>query len=615
MYEETDIVVCGCGPTGALLANYLGQMGVNCIVLEREPDIVTDPRGIVLDDEGIRYLQGVGIYDEVFSEIGDVMERSIFISGDTTDLMKAPFAVTRYATEEGGMGQPGKMCHKQPILEEKLRKALSQYETVELRGSCTVCDISEQDDHVLVGYKNKNGESHTVKAKYIASSDGKTGFTRKQYLEPRGVILEHTTPRYEATWVATNWKLTLPTPETHPHFPLWEKGYTPDQVYDLFFPIDFRFLSNPKRPSVCGRFGKKADRLWRFEYVIFDGERDKTSIDDMKKIVFPYITHPGSKYGLAQESICFPEDCIEVLRCRPFCFSARNCNVWSQGRTIILGDAAHVFPPFGGQGIASGFRDAMALAWRLCVASRDDFKHDPEFFTTWWKERKQQLSKSLKSTVRNGEYVTKMGGIVSWMYEWRYWASQLTPSYRCYLEHGARNITMTKYNYEPGFWFIDSDYCGTLFPQVYCIRLNGSSQVGFTDDIIFGKGRNLFQLVVLVSDGSEIDSIHNNLPDVEALSKGEIAKSEITYLVLDLNCNLVTTHNAARIASAQEFSNSKLCKNRPEPAYYDPHRIQKEMGNNRYVIIRHDKFTFAVCNDSNQLQYSLTSLANLLHSA
>jgi 2-polyprenyl-6-methoxyphenol hydroxylase-like FAD-dependent oxidoreductase len=69
-YETTDVVICGCGPTGALLSAYLSRMSVAHIVLEKETAITTDPRGIALDEDGIRLLQGVGLYDKIYTEIG-----------------------------------------------------------------------------------------------------------------------------------------------------------------------------------------------------------------------------------------------------------------------------------------------------------------------------------------------------------------------------------------------------------------------------------------------------------------------------------------------------------------------------------------------------------------
>lgn len=134
-------------------------------------------------------------------------------------------------------------------------------------------------------------------------------------------------------------------------------------VYDLFFPTEFRFLCNPERPAVCGRFGRPEDRLWRFEFVVASGEDDMemATREKVREVVYPYLTHPGRRYEFVsgktanflrqltvarlKEDIEFPEDCIEVLRSRPFRFSARSCNKWALGRVILCGDAAHVFPP------------------------------------------------------------------------------------------------------------------------------------------------------------------------------------------------------------------------------------------------------------------------------
>lgn len=70
IWETTDVIICGCGPTGALLSVYLGQMSIPNVVLEKEADVTTDPRGIALDEDGIRLLQGAGIYDTIYTQTG-----------------------------------------------------------------------------------------------------------------------------------------------------------------------------------------------------------------------------------------------------------------------------------------------------------------------------------------------------------------------------------------------------------------------------------------------------------------------------------------------------------------------------------------------------------------
>ena len=116
---------------------------------------------------------------------------------------------------------------------------------------------------------------------------------------PLGGLTRIFRTRYEEVWVALNWKIHLPTKESHPSFPLWKLGYSPEEVYDLFFPTDFRFLCNSSRPAVCGRFGLPEDRLWRFGFVIGSGEDGEEMAKQhmIKEVVVPYIRHPGSRYG------------------------------------------------------------------------------------------------------------------------------------------------------------------------------------------------------------------------------------------------------------------------------------------------------------------------------
>lgn len=86
-------------------------------------------------------------------------------------------------------GHVGVLAHRQPILERYLRKALNEAETSELRSNCTVNSISEDADWVYVTYDD-SGTQKKIRAKFLAAADGKTGFTRKKYLEPKGVKLE-----------------------------------------------------------------------------------------------------------------------------------------------------------------------------------------------------------------------------------------------------------------------------------------------------------------------------------------------------------------------------------------------------------------------------------------
>ena len=191
--EVTDVLICGCGPTGALLSALLGQLGVKNICLDKEAAIVTDPRGIALDEDGIRVLQSIGILDKVYSEIGRSMGIFNFVGGIHSDLSTKPFMRIDYGTSEGGTGHPGFICHKQPVMEKHMRRKIREHQSSQLRTSCTLKSIQEDDECVYVTYTDDDDDvqqERQVQAKFLVGADGKTGYTRKMYLEPKGVLMQ-----------------------------------------------------------------------------------------------------------------------------------------------------------------------------------------------------------------------------------------------------------------------------------------------------------------------------------------------------------------------------------------------------------------------------------------
>ncbi|CAI7653826.1 unnamed protein product [Penicillium bialowiezense] len=608
-FEETAVVICGCGPTGAMLAAYLGQMSTPHIVLEKEPDITTDPRGIALDEEGIRILQGVGIYDQIYSDIGTCMDRFKFLGGTEKRLDKTAFLEMEYGTTEGGTGHVGFLCHKQPVLEKHLRSAMVSSKFCQFKPNSTVCDIREEGGFVYCRYQDAEGDEHTIKSQFLVGADGKTGFTRKNFLEPLGVRMEQAHQSfYDETWVALNWEISLPNEKTHPDFPLWKLGYTPEQVYDAFFPQSFSFICNPDRPAVCGRFGLPSDRLWRFEFVVQAGEdgEQMSEPDNIRRVVFPYITHQGSTYGLNFD-VQFPEDCIRVLRSRPFRFSARSCNKWSHGRVALCGDAAHVFPPFGGQGIASGFRDAVSLAWRLAFLCRESSNTDnhEDVLAGWYNERKQQLEISLATTIKNGEFVTERNHIKIFLRDWYLYLMHFVPSWRRELRLGRRKDGMARYEYSPGLPFDPTHLGGICLPQVYCKNANELGEICFSDDVIFGRGKvGMFQMLVYLPRMSGFEEAWDTVSHIEEVSQGEVRLDEVTFIVEEAGGAKAARSDIASVyylASGDEFAQSVLCRGRPEPRYYDSLDLQRILKGNRFVLVRPDRFIYGACNNRQDL--------------
>lgn len=179
-----------------MLSAHLGLLNVANICLDKDLGITEDPRGIALDEDGIRALQSIGIYDKIHTEIGQCMGRFNFIGGVHNDLGRKPFMALDYGTSEGGTGHVGFICHKQPILEKHIRGVMDDLSTSsgesrsQLRPGCTVIDIWEDEDWVFARYIDADRIERVIRGQFLVGCDGKTGFTRKKYLEPKGIIME-----------------------------------------------------------------------------------------------------------------------------------------------------------------------------------------------------------------------------------------------------------------------------------------------------------------------------------------------------------------------------------------------------------------------------------------
>jgi 2-polyprenyl-6-methoxyphenol hydroxylase-like FAD-dependent oxidoreductase len=94
------------------------------------------------------------------------------------------------AKTEGGTGHVGVISVRQPILEKYVRLAALRHSSSQLRSSCIVTHIEEDRDWVYCQYSDADGAHKRVRSKFLVGCDGKTGFTRKSYLEPKGVLME-----------------------------------------------------------------------------------------------------------------------------------------------------------------------------------------------------------------------------------------------------------------------------------------------------------------------------------------------------------------------------------------------------------------------------------------
>lgn len=276
----------------------------------------------------------------------------------------------------------------------------------------------------------------------------------------------------------------------------------------------------------------------------------------------------------------------------------------------------------GGQGIASGFRDAIALAWRLAILTRSrstqlDYN---QVLMGWYSERSQQFQKSLNATLRNGQLVNNTSPVQNFIRDWALRIMQMIPPIKHQLELGPRSEGPVRYTHSDGMPFLPNHRGGIAFPQTYCTEIvEFDNRVRFTDDVIFSKEKTkLFQIVVLLDKPNQATAAIQEMGGVDGLSDGHLSTQEATLLVQTGDClpNDESTGFASlslfRTATAEEFKQSDLCVGRPEPHGYNDCQIWNVMKGKRFVIVRHDRFVYAACNTRAELLEAANCLGKSL---
>jgi 3-(3-hydroxy-phenyl)propionate hydroxylase len=329
--EPVDVLVVGLGPVGAAVANLLGRYGIRTLVIDKADGVFMAPRAIALDNEALRVLQMAGLEDDAFAKvpIPRVRMRSpLFgdyaVADTSTEVDELPMLVTFY----------------QPELERVLRKRLDNYPSVEVRTGIELVDLEQDADGVTARLNGIEG-SETVRAAYLVAADGASSLVRNLLGIP-----------FEGRSYAEDWLIV--------------------DAKSCANPIDdVEFWCDPGRPGprMIAPGGRQ-----RWEFMMKPGE----SASDMER--------DSVARELLRRSIDDAE--FEVERVAVYRFHARTADRFSKGRCHLVGDAAHITPPFAGQGLVSGLRDAANLCWKLAWVLRG--RASPAILDSYHVERRPQ---------------------------------------------------------------------------------------------------------------------------------------------------------------------------------------------------------------------------------
>jgi 3-(3-hydroxy-phenyl)propionate hydroxylase len=343
----TSVLVVGAGPTGLAAASVLGRLGVETTVIERDPDVASEPRAVSIDDEAMRLLQWLGLADDAAPAVRPGTGTRYYGAGGR--LLAAASTPTPFP-----FGHPLKNPIDHGAFTRLLLDAARTQPSVTVRLGCELIGL-EGDGVARV--RGAEGGEELVDARWVLGCDGGRSATRKLLgIEMAGRSLEE-------PW------LVIDTCED-PH----------DERYAMHH-------GDPARPHVVVPYG---DGRCRYEFLLLPGEGEPTatSFEMARRLLATY--RPDLR----------PE---HVLRQRVYVFHALMATTWRRGRAFLLGDAAHMMPPFAGQGLNSGLKDAANLAWKLAAVERGEL--EARVLDSYEQERRPHATSMIEISVRRGRVV------------------------------------------------------------------------------------------------------------------------------------------------------------------------------------------------------------------
>ena len=355
--KHVDVAIVGYGPTGATLANLLAECGVRVAVIEREAAIYHLPRAVHIDGETMRVFQAAGVVEQL-SERVRVNPGMRFVDQQQNLLMDWP--------RPQGIGPQGWHASyrlHQPDLEKLLREKLMSQGTAMVLTETEVVKVDDRGEDVeLICRSVGDGQLTSLCAGYVVGCDGARSLLR----EVIGSGMDDL--GFDERWLVIDVLLKRDRPDLGDH------------------TVQF---STPDRPmTYCRSPGNRR----RWEITVLDNETDEEVTQNARiwEFLSPWI------------------DCedADLERSAVYTFRSAVAQTWRKGRLMIAGDAAHLTPPFMGQGMCAGIRDAANLAWKLALCVKQDAGLD--LLDSYQAERAPNVRVFIETAVRLGGLINTM---------------------------------------------------------------------------------------------------------------------------------------------------------------------------------------------------------------
>ena len=347
-----DVIVVGTGPTGLVLAHLLGNFGLHTLVIDKNDGPADEARAVTIDDESLRTLQATGMLPEVLPNV--VQGYGVHYYSWTNQL----FAKIEPSSRE--YGYPKRNAFRQQLLVQALSQGMTRQASVSLRYGHELTSLEQHADHVTASVQHlgpTQPQNQTFTARWLVACDGGRSTVR----ELLGIALEGST--YKEKWLIAD-LIGRTSPFRHT-----------------------RTYCDPQRPAI--RLPGPQSTV-RYEFMLHPGEDPETVLEDTQLRQWIHGRDPQD----AQ---------LSLLRKVVYTFHARVATRWRQGRVLLAGDAAHLTPPFAGQGMNSGVRDAVNLAWKLAANLKQGAS--PQLLDSYQQERKPHAWALIQMALRIGAFM------------------------------------------------------------------------------------------------------------------------------------------------------------------------------------------------------------------
>ncbi|WEK28838.1 MAG: bifunctional 3-(3-hydroxy-phenyl)propionate/3-hydroxycinnamic acid hydroxylase [Candidatus Pseudomonas phytovorans] len=354
-----DVAIVGYGPVGQTLAILLGRMGYSVAVYERWQSLYPLPRAVFHDHEIRRVFRMMGLEDEL-QHISQPSACYQWFNADWKVLVEIDWSAE--SISDGPFGY----LFNQPALEAALDRKAKAIANVEVHQGWEVLELSQDDQLCTLRMQRtprdgqaQQGEERQVRARFVIGADGANSLVRRQ------CGIEWQDLGFEEDWLVVDLQ--------------------PKPGVELDVP-DIGQWCNPARPTTMVP-GGPGYRRWEFMRLPHESMEDLQDLDKVWALLSPWVT----------------PDTATLVRHAVYQFRSKIAHTWRHGRVLLAGDAAHLMPPFMGQGMCSGIRDAWNLSWRLDLVFKGLCSE--QLLDSYTLERKPQIRAVIDASVEMGKVV------------------------------------------------------------------------------------------------------------------------------------------------------------------------------------------------------------------